>query len=505
MIRRALLGAALLLQFVDGAVAQVPAHAVDAAAHALARYDAAQVELLADLVRFRTFHTAGTANVENAEFREFADYIERRTQQLGLEFADYGAVLVVSLGDADGRLGVVTHGDVQPADPSKWRRSPFELDRESEPGRLIGRGTEDDKAAIATALYAMKTLRDLELPLTRRIELIISLTEESDWAPFLEWLARHPPPEMNIGIDASYPIVVAEKGFGAVSVTFSDAADAPDGNPVVQAYGGGAFLSQVPEDATLVISGASSALIEDIRSRADQDRSGTVYTVDENAEALTVRVKGKAAHSSDPQNGLNALAHAAALLEAQSLLGTAAGRAVDFVNSLIGTGLYGERLGNAAYSHPFMGPLTVNLSTAETTRAGAKLGINLRAPAGKTTAELEVDVREAISRWAATRDLPMPVVDVQLDEAYLPEAPPQIEPLLTVFRHYTGIEDAEPISIGGSTNARLLPNAVNFGPAMPGVPYTAHSEHEYITREQMSLNLQMYTAMLAWLAADDLR
>jgi dipeptidase D len=35
---------------------------------------------------------------------------------------------------------------------------------------------------------------------------------------------------------------------------------------------------------------------------------------------------------------------------------------------------------------------------------------------------------------------------------------------------------------------------------MPGEPYTGHSEHEYMTRDQMRLNLEMYTAMLVELA-----
>jgi dipeptidase D len=501
---RSMLPAAFLTSLLPCAAADdLPARAEHAAAHALQHYDAAQVELLADLVRFRTVHTAGTENADHPEFRAFADYVGRRAREFGLEFADHGAVLIVSLGDASERLGVVTHGDVQPADPSKWRGSPFELDRNSEPGRLIARGTEDDKAAIATALYAMKALRELGLPLQRRIELIVSLTEESDWAPFEAVLAEHPPPDMNIGIDASYPVVVAEKGWGSVLVTFAADTEPALATPFVASYAGGAFLSQVPEDATLTVAGTDAALIERMRERANRDDSGVSYRFEQDGDTLTVQARGKAAHSSTPEDGLNALAHVASLLDGEQLLETAPGRAVDLVSTLIGTDLYGSSFGSAAYAHPFMGPLTINLSTATSTTAATELGINLRAPAGKTPAQLEREIRGAVEQWAESRGIAMPRVAAQLSEAYLPERPPQVAALLSVFRHYTGIEDAEPISIGGGTNARLLPNAVNFGPAMPGVPYTGHSEHEFITREQMSLNLRMYTAMLAWLAAAD--
>ncbi len=65
----------------------------------------------------------------------------------------------------------------------------------SEPGRLLGRGTEDDKGPIATALYAMLAVAVRGVPLERRIELIVSYTEESDWEPFQAFLAEKPPPE----------------------------------------------------------------------------------------------------------------------------------------------------------------------------------------------------------------------------------------------------------------------------------------------------------------------
>lgn len=77
---------------------------------------------------------------------------------------------------------------------------------------------------------------------------------------------------------------------------------------------------------------------------------------------------------------------------------------------------------------------------------------------------------------------------------------PQLQTLLNVFAHFSGIKDAKPVAIGGSTNSKLFPNALSFGPAMPGVEYTGHSEHEFITRKQLQLNLKMYTAAMVELA-----
>lgn len=480
---------------------ELPRSARDAASHAVERYDAEQVNLLSELVRFKTVHREGLANADNPEFRAFANHLRQQADSFGLDFTDLGAVLIIGLGESDERLGIVTHGDVQPADPSKWRVSPFELDIESEPGRLIARGTEDNKAPIATALYAMKTLRELELPLNRRIELIVSLTEESDWAPFREVLEHWEPPPINVAIDSEYPVVVAEKGWGAVKVTFENPPENGHDGPTVTGYDGGAFISQVPEDGRIRVTGVDESFVERVRGRADALPEDVRVAMEHENGDLTINVKGRAAHSMAPEEGVNALAYAATLLNGEELGPSAAGRAVTFVNSLIGTGVYGRQFGNAAYEHPFMGPLTVNLSTARTGEEGVEIAINLRAPAGKSADRLESDLRQAIANWASDRGVPAPAIEASLSEAYYPEQPPQVGPLLAVYRHYTGDVDAKPISIGGGTNARLLPNGVNFGPSMPDEAYTGHSEHEFVTREQLTLNLRMYTAMMAILAA----
>lgn len=492
----------LVLSLPSLAGASVPPLAQKAAAHAVAEHDDEQLAVLANLVEFRTVHEAGTQNAGNPEFRAFADYLRERALAYGLDFTDLGAVLVIGLGDSTDRLGIVTHGDVQPADPAKWQKSPFELDTTSEPGRLIARGAEDDKSPIATALLAMRSIRELGLPLSRRIELIVSLTEESDWAPFLEVLERWEPPALNIAIDSDYPAVVAEKGWGGLWLTFAAAGHPESPLPRIERFEGGAFISQVPADARIEIANADAALVARLRERAGNADDGVQYRIGTAGSRVVITATGQAVHSSTPEYGQNALTHAAALLEGERFADTAAGRVVGFTNALLGTGLYGERFGDAAYSHPFMGPLTVNLSTVKTTDAGVEVAINTRAPAGKTAVELEREMRDAIAGWAKARDVAAPAIKVQMSDAYYPERPPHVEPLLAVFRHYTGDKDAQAISIGGGTNARLLPNGINFGPSMPGVPYTGHSEHEFISRAQLTLNLRMYTAMMTWLATD---
>ncbi len=174
---------------------------------------------------------------------------------------------------------------------------------------------------------------------------------------------------------------------------------------------------------------------------------------------------------------------------------------VRLVDDLVGTGDYAERFGDVAFSHDFMGPLTLSLTTLGHDEEGRLVaGINIRAPMGRSSSELREVVAGAVEAWITQTGIETVDHSMLTSDPYYLEDAPHISTLLDIFRHYTGRHDAGPVAMGGGTHARLMPNGVNFGPSMPGEPYTGHSEHEYMTVAQLRLNLEMYTAMLVELA-----
>lgn len=471
--------------------------AQETAQYAADHYAEAQVQTLADLVSFKTVALPGVVMEANSQFSTFKAYVIELAENFGLRTQDHGAVVIVSLGEQAQRVGIVTHGDVQPADPSKWAKDPFVLDRESEPGKLLGRGTEDDKGPIATALYAMKTIQEREIPLTRGIDLIIYLAEESDWQPLIDFIAEHPVPEFNVTIDASYPVVVAEKGYSLIEVTVPaiQTPEARDREPQLVAFHGGAFKSQIPENAFATITGAGPELVDTLQQRSTQ-HSDMSYEFDLQDTKLKITASGTSAHSSTPQHGVNGIAFLADLLATHPWPNTRASATVAYISELAGTGYLGEDFGDLAYQHDFMGPMTLAPTLVEERPEGTRITINIRRPFGKTAEQLVSETNTALEGWQQRRGVALDDIALSFgDPIYVKDAP-HVEKLLDVFSHFTGIEDPQPLAIGGSTNAKLLPNAVSFGPAMPGVKYTGHSEHEYITREQFTLNLRMYTAMM---------
>ncbi len=474
------------------------AAAIDTARYAVDTYRDETIACLAELVRFNTVANPNIPLEQNPQHIGFKRYLKAKAERLGFDFADYGAVVVIGTGNSTERLGIIAHGDVQPVDAAKWARSPFELDAVSEPGRLLARGTEDDKGPIATALYGMKAIKDRKLALRKRLELYIYMAEESDWAPLERFVASHSLPKLNITLDAEYPVVVAEKGYGAVKLTVPPQPAPANGQPVISRFGGGFFASQIPEDASATISHATPALEDQIRRRA-AGQTGMHYQFTREDDQLLIKAHGVSTHSSKPEFGINAISMLADALDVTNWPPTTAGMLVTFLNGMVGTGYLAEKFGAIAYSDSFMGPMTFAPTVITDSPAGLSLNINLRRPQGKSSSQLSEEIQSALKQWQS-RHVSLDKIALVIGDPWIAQEVPQADVLLGIFSHFTGAPDPKAKAIGGSTNSRLFPHAISFGPGMPGEVYTGHSEHEFITTKQLLLNLQMYTAAFVELA-----
>ncbi len=469
-----------------------------AAQYAETTYQDEMLDSLEKLVKFNTVAVEDLPSTDNPVHQAFKQELAMQAAKLGLDYTDHGYIVIIGLGDSKERLGMIAHGDIQPATPNKWAQSPFDLDVTSEPGKLIGRGTEDDKGPITNALYAMKSIKDLNIKLSKRIELYVYMAEESDWEPLRQYIKEYSLPQVNITLDSEYPVVTAEKGYGTISMTFPNKKIAPE-KIYLSEFNGGFFGSQIPEDAQVTIENANHEMLVKLKQAAKLHRD-VKYDFQWQDKALIIKALGRSAHSSKPENGVNAITHLAELISFIRWPNNASGALVNFLNDQLGTGLYGEKFGDIAYSDDFMGPMSVQPTVLKKLENGIELNINIRRPRGKTTKQLENEIILTLKQWQQANEVNLSAIKTDINEPFVQTNAPQIDTLLNVFLFYTGITDVEPISIGGGTNSRLFPSAVSFGPSMPGKEYTGHSEHEFITMEQFMLNLKMYTAVLVELA-----
>jgi len=474
--------------------AKVSNTATEAAKFAVDTYQDDMLVSLKQLVKYNTVAKSGLSSTDNPVHQAFKKELAKQAEMLGLDYVDHGYVVIIGLGDNEQRLGLVTHGDIQPANAAKWAKSPFELDMTSEPGKIIGRGTEDDKGPIVNVLYAMKTIKDLNIKLKKRIELYVYMAEESDWQPLIDFIKDHSLPQVNITLDSEYPVVTAEKGYGSLSMIFPDK-DITYKESYISEFSGGFFGSQIPEDARAVIDNASEKTLATIKKRA-KSHSGMQYDYQWQGSSLVVTALGKSAHSSKPKDGVNAISHLSQLLAFQRWSNNASGALVNFINDNLGVTLYGEKFGDIAYRDEFMGEMSVQATVLKQLDNGIKLNINTRRPRGKSAEQLQDEIADVMTKWQRVNQFTLKDISVEVGQPFVQTKAPQIDTLLNVFTHYTGITDAKPISIGGGTNSRLFPTAVSFGPSMPNKEYSGHTEHEFITHKQFLLNLKMYTAVL---------
>ncbi|ABZ76987.1 dipeptidase, putative [Shewanella halifaxensis HAW-EB4] len=469
--------------------------------YAVDNYSKPMVENLANLVRFNTQAVEGLTPDTNPEFIGFKAELKALSHRLGLDYSDHGYVVLIGLGQSEEKLGVITHGDVQPADPELWLQSPYILDTQSEPGKLIGRGTEDDKGPIVTAMYAMKSIKDNDIRLNKRIELMVYMAEESDWQPLRDFLQSYTPANINITIDAEYPVVTAEKGWSQIAFTIPNIqSDSTTSEPQLLEFNGGSFASQVPQQAFAKLINVNSELLAAFKKKAELQPQMR-YRFKQTQESLTIFADGKSTHSSTPEDGINAVTHLAELLSIRTWPKSTASLTQKFIDDMVGLGHYGEQFGDIAYKDEFMGAMSLAPTVVKQGVAGTKITINLRRPKGKTAELLDEQTLFAMARWQANNHVQLVGIDTYWGKPMVMEGAPHLETLLSIFGHYTDTDNPQPVAIGGSTNSKLFPNALSFGPAMPGVEYTGHSENEFITYQQFMLNLKMYTAAFIELAA----
>jgi succinyl-diaminopimelate desuccinylase len=82
------------------------------------------------------------------------------------------------VGEGEQLIGVIGHLDVVPAfKEDGWNTDPFQMYEKD--GILYGRGVDDDKGAVVASMIALKVLRDLKIPLKKRIRLIMGTNEET--------------------------------------------------------------------------------------------------------------------------------------------------------------------------------------------------------------------------------------------------------------------------------------------------------------------------------------
>ncbi|WP_339528767.1 dipeptidase [Pseudomonas mucidolens] len=476
--------------------------------YARAKYGAAATETLRELVAIPTFQVEGVAQYDNPEFLKIADKIKLLAQSFGLKFRNVdNRVYEISLeGTGDEVVGIHAHADVVPVTPENWvladgtRLDPFKVTLIGD--RMYGRGTEDDKNGIVVTLYAMKVIKEEQLPLARNFKLLVDTTEETTGDAIPYYFERNPTPNYNLALDGGYPVVIAEKGYGTVMATFAKRQAEGSGGEIISMTGGLA-TNQIPSASVATLRSDNPAELAASLQKAGMayaKANGADFQVDAKVvgNAVKLTVTGVSAHSSEPESGINPVA-----------------RMLDFINSLQGKvalkhnemtdaaryaadnwGLdyLGGKLG-VGFSDAFMGPLTASPTFIGMDEKAFKLAVNLRVPKGKSPEALKKEIADKLTAWSNQTGI-TPTFDYSIAQPmYRNPEGEWVKALLAVASENLGMEHTFGTS-AGATSVHELPNGVQFGLARPEAKYTGHTDNEFKTVEQFLLDLQIVTEMM---------
>ncbi|MBN9626754.1 MAG: beta-Ala-Xaa dipeptidase [Acidovorax sp. SCN 65-28] len=478
--------------------------------HNRLRNQAAVIDATAKMVAIPTVRADKVPPHEDKHIIAFGALVEGMAKEFGLQYRNVdNRIFEVKLpGSGPEEFGILTHADVVPVVADEWvlddgtRLDPFKLTRVG--GNLYGRGSIDDKGSIATVLFAMKAVKDSGLPPARTIRLMIETTEETGGDAMKYYRAKTALPEYNIVLDSKYPAVVAEKGSGALRASFPLSPAANPGATAITAMAGAASANAVPQTATARLQGGNLA---DVAARlnaakgafvAKYQPQGGAFSIDvaQDGGAVVVKVTGASAHGSRPEEGVNPLPRLALFLKESGLALAPNGyaQAVRYLTDLYGTDYLGRTMG-LAYSDDFMGPLTMSPNLIREKDGKVDVLVNVRMPRGSAPEALTQATSAKIKAWGAQAGVAVEVDHQQGNWMARDPKGAWLATLLNTFGDTTGLE-AKPVPTAGSTTAKLMPNAINFGPAMPGKKYTAHNAKEFKELADLDADMQMFTEML---------
>ncbi|HGI2470197.1 TPA: dipeptidase PepV [Streptococcus agalactiae] len=386
-----------------------------------------------------------------------------------------------TFGQGEEELGIFGHLDVVPAG-SGWDTDPYEPVIKD--NRLYARGSSDDKGPTMACYYALKIIKELGLPTSKKVRFVVGTDEESGWGD-MDYYFEHvglPKPDFGFSPDAEFPIINGEKGNITEYLHFSGE---NKGAVRLHSFSGGLRENMVPESATARFTSHldQTTLGASLADFASKHNLKAELSVED--EQYIATVYGKSAHGSTPQEGVNGATYLALYLSQFDFEGPA--RAfLDVTANIIHEDFSGEKLG-VAYEDDCMGPLSMNAGVFQfdETNDDNTIALNFRYPQGTDAKTIQTKLEKLNGVEKVT------LSDHEHTPHYVPMDDELVSTLLAVYEKQTGLKGHEQV-IGGGTFGRLLERGVAYGAMFPGDENTMHQANEYMPLENIFRSAAIY-------------
>ncbi len=384
----------------------------------------------------------------------------------------------IETGAGEEMLGILAHLDVVPAGEG-WTTEPF--GGEIRDGRVYGRGSIDDKGPTVSALYALAAIQAANIPLKKRVRVILGCDEESGWACMNRYKETEELPTIAFSPDGEYPLVYSEKAI--LQATFT--------KKLAHKTALRVFSGERPN----VVPGTAEATVPasiDVPGVKTDHGFSLAATAGEKGTKLVVT--GLGAHASTPESGRNALLYLIKLLSSLNLP-TEDKALVRFLADILKMDVHGETIGLDTADDS--GRLTLNVGVFRWNEEQVSITFDARCPHCLPAEQALERLKEAFAPAG------FEVGYTRIQQGLLvPRESELVQKLMGVYRAQTGDTKRTPLAIGGGTYARAMKNAVAFGCEWPGDPMVAHMPDEYISIDDLRRNTLMMADAILALAAE---
>ena len=384
----------------------------------------------------------------------------------------------IEVGQGEELFGILGHVDVVPVVEADWTSHPFKP--EIRDGKIFARGSLDDKGPTMAAYYAVKLLDKLGVKWNKRVRVIVGSDEETGFRCVEAYFKHEEQPASGFTPDAMFPLVYAEKARATFDHKLKFVDEDGQYNYKLVKFNGGQVLNMVVASAKAELEGEASDIKEKFENFLAQEKlEGEV----EVGNTIKLTLKGKAAHGSTPQYGINGATKLAEFLSTLGLDNNGK-NFVDYIVEKLANDPFGEKL-EINYSDDEMGEATYNYGILE---------YDLERKIGLVSTDCRHPKKfDLVDRLNGIKVDNIDIEVTSTKEAhYVPKDDELVTTLMDVYRKHTGDTKNDAFVLGGGTYARCLKKGVAFGLLFPDKEDTMHQANEYLEVEDLLLATAIY-------------
>lgn len=396
-------------------------------------------------------------------------------------------VLTADMGTGPACLDILAHLDVVPAGEGWTVTEPFVPVVKD--GMLYGRGSSDDKGPAIAALYAMRAVKELGIPLTGNCRLILGTDEECGSGDIRYYYEREKQAPMTFSPDADFPLIHIEKGGLHLQLTARAEAET-ESEPRLLQIQAGTKINVVPGKAKASVAGLSLGTVASAAEKVNE-ATGVAFELSEQEEEIHILSIGTSAHAASPQAGNNALTALLALLSELPFASQAVRGCLKNLCVLFPHGDYHGKALGVNHEDAESGKLTLSLNLFSYDGKEFSGAFDCRAPLCANDANTADVIRGKLTAAGfAASDNRM------YAPHYVPADSPFVQTLLSCYEEVTGRKE-KPLAIGGGTYVHHIENGVAFGCADIHMDNHMHGADEFMSVEQMKKSAVIFALAIA--------